>query len=153
MIGRGSCRWHKTALFSALFSTNIYFWLDMGYFQPNAHGNPLLNLWSLGVEEQFYLFIPLLSLLLWKIRRKALIYAYSIGLLLSLALCLYLGHRGDSTTAFYLLPTRAWEFLAGGMLALAPQAVDSWRFRVPGGRVLSSDTHAAIYQWAEFQSL
>jgi peptidoglycan/LPS O-acetylase OafA/YrhL len=76
----------QTALFSTLFSTNIYFWMDMGYFQPNAHGNPLLHLWSLGVEEQFYLIIPIALLVLWKIRRTLLVPALLVGFIASLAL-------------------------------------------------------------------
>lgn len=46
----------KTALSSAFFSTNLFFWKTSDYFAPNSHDNPLLNLWSLSVEEQFYIF-------------------------------------------------------------------------------------------------
>ncbi len=115
----------QTALFSTFFSTNIYFWLDMGYFQPNAHGNPLLHLWSLGVEEQFYLIIPIALLVLWKIRRTLLVPALVLGFVASLALCLVLGEMGQSTTAFYILPTRGWELLAGALLTVLPRAKKS----------------------------
>ena len=111
----------QTTLFSALFSTNLYFWLDMGYFQPSAHENPLLNLWSLGVEEQFYIFVPILTLALWRLLRGNLKAVFFLGLLSCLGLCLFLGKRGDSTTAFYILPSRAWELLAGAMLANLPR--------------------------------
>ena len=70
------------------FSTNLYFWLDMGYFQPNKHGNPLLNLWSLGVEEQFYIVIPFDLLLIWRFRQTILMPALILGFIGSLALWL-----------------------------------------------------------------
>jgi len=110
----------QTALFSAFFSTNLYFWLTMGYFQPHANGNALLHLWSLGVEEQFYIVIPLLTLALWKLLRTGLRATLFFLCMASLALCIVLGQRGDSTTAFYVLPTRAWELLAGALLADLP---------------------------------
>ncbi|MEG2327539.1 MAG: acyltransferase, partial [Akkermansia sp.] len=47
-----------TSNYSSYFSTNLYFWRYSGYFSPQAHDNPLLNLWSLGVEEQFYIILP-----------------------------------------------------------------------------------------------
>ncbi len=110
----------QTALFSTLFSTNFYFWLDMGYFQPNAHGNPLLNLWSLGVEEHFYIVVPLATWLVWVVARKRVLAVYAAATVGSLLLCVFLAGHGQSTTAFYILPTRAWELLAGALLALAP---------------------------------
>jgi peptidoglycan/LPS O-acetylase OafA/YrhL len=117
----------KTSLFSIFFSTNIYFWLDMGYFQPNALDNPLLNLWSLGVEEHFYIIIPVASLLLWKIWKNSLRIAFLLCFVASLILCVILGHKGESTTAFYILPTRAWELLAGALLAGVPRPKCSLR--------------------------
>ena len=62
----------RTVRSSALFITNTYFSRTTGdYFSPAAEENPLLNLWSLSVEEQFYLMIPLTLWLLWKFREKA----------------------------------------------------------------------------------
>lgn len=117
----------QTALFSTFFSTNIYFWLDMGYFQPDANANALLHLWTLGVEEQFYIVVPLLSLALWKISRTSLKPALYLLTFASLVLCVVLGEKGISTTAFYILPTRAWELLAGALIADLPQAQKSLR--------------------------
>jgi peptidoglycan/LPS O-acetylase OafA/YrhL len=115
----------RTALFSSFFSTNLYFWLDMGYFQPDAHDNPLLHLWSLGVEEQFYIVIPIALLLLWRVKPQALFPAISLCFIGSLALCLLFGPLGQSTTAFYVLPTRGWELLAGALIAILPRPKES----------------------------
>ena len=54
----------------ALFSSNILFWLTSGYFETAAELKPLLHTWSLGVEEQFYVFFPLLLMLLWRRGRR-----------------------------------------------------------------------------------
>jgi peptidoglycan/LPS O-acetylase OafA/YrhL len=115
----------QTAFFSALFSTNIYFWVDIGYFQPNANGNPLLHLWTLGVEEQFYIIIPVVTTLLWRFMAASVKPILFLGLFLSLILCGVLGEKGQSTTAFYILPTRAWELLAGAMISNLPRSKTS----------------------------
>ncbi|MDB5499456.1 MAG: acyltransferase 3 [Phenylobacterium sp.] len=107
---------------SGLFLTNIAFTTAYGYFTPGAQQNPLLHLWSLGVEEQFYLVWPLLLALLSLTAQRWVRLAAAAGLMiLSLAAAQWLiGHNG-SVWAFFLFPTRAWEFLAGGFLALAPR--------------------------------
>lgn len=122
----------QTALAGTAFSANLYFWLTMGYFQPTAHENPLLHLWSLGVEEQFYIVIPLLLPFLWRFMRSATMAILLVGSLLSLLLCIVLGHAGESTTAFYILPTRAWELLAGALICRLPDARPSSRASVLG---------------------
>jgi len=115
----------QTALFSTAFSTNLYFWLSMGYFQPSAHANPLLHLWSLGVEEHFYLIIPIAFPLILKFRKKMIMPSIALAGVVSFLCCLYFGQRGDSTTAFYILPTRAWEMLAGAMICRVATPVNS----------------------------
>lgn len=112
----------QTSLFSIGFSTNIYFWFTTGYFQPDAHENPLLHLWSLGVEEHFYLITPLVLLLVWKWKRSWIFPVLLIASILSLLACVALGTNGQSTTAFYILPTRAWEMLAGALICRLPIA-------------------------------
>lgn len=113
----------RTVRSSALFITNIYFSRTTGdYFSPAAEENPLLNLWSLSVEEQFYLMIPLTLWLLWKFREKAVkpVLWGALGLSFFAAVC-HMGHL-EHNKAFYLLYCRAWELLAGCLLALAPAA-------------------------------
>lgn len=113
----------RTVRSSALFITNIYFSRTTGdYFSPAAEENPLLNLWSLSVEEQFYLMIPLTLWLLWKFREKVVkpVLWGVLGLSFFAAVC-HMGHL-EHNKAFYLLYCRAWELLAGCLLALAPAA-------------------------------
>lgn len=103
---------------SALFSVaNIHFFLQSGYFDESAVTKPLLHIWSLAVEEQFYLLFPLILLLL-KRRSEKLVKSVMCGLAaLSFAASALLT-ISDQPSAFYMLPTRAWELLAGGLMAL-----------------------------------
>jgi peptidoglycan/LPS O-acetylase OafA/YrhL len=115
LIGYG-----KSLLATLTFCANIYFWRDTNYFSALADQKPLLHLWSLGVEEQFYILFPLILILLarWWPRRALLIVAMlSVG---SLALNIIALRRGGSAPAFFLLPTRAWELGAGACVALMP---------------------------------
>ena len=100
-----------------LFISNVYFWKTSGYFAPSAELNPLLHTWSLSVEEQFYLFIPVLLIVA---HRKGM--RWITTLLIGLAICsltlnLWLIDT-KSSACFYLLPTRAWELLLGSLTAL-----------------------------------
>lgn len=107
------------AVFSLAFLSNIKFWLEAGYFDAASHEKWLLHTWSLAVEWQFYLLLPLVLLAVWKWRpgRRPLIVVMAAGLLVSLALTVAATSLRP-TAAFYLLPTRAWEMLAGGLACL-----------------------------------
>jgi peptidoglycan/LPS O-acetylase OafA/YrhL len=98
--------------------SNLWFWATAGYFSPDARGEPFLMTWSLGIEEQFYLFLPPLLLLLNRISRRVTLPAIAIITILSLALSVGFT-RSFPGEAFYLLPTRAWELGIGVLLALA----------------------------------
>lgn len=99
-----------------LFVANVYFGAHQGYFDASSAEKPLLHMWSLSVEEQFYLCFPLLVWLLHRHIRRALHPVVGMVMLGSL-LAAVIGVRLDPTQAFYLLPTRAWELLMGGLLA------------------------------------
>lgn len=101
----------------SFFSSNILFWREDNYFAPAAEENPLLHTWSLAVEEQFYIFFPLLLLLLWRFGKKPIFYVVLALSLFSLLLSEW-GWRNDSSANFYLLPTRAWELGAGAICAI-----------------------------------
>ena len=100
-----------------LFSSNILFFLESGYFDVVGELKPLLHTWSLGVEEQYYLLFPLLVLWLWKFGRRHVL-TVLIGLwLTSFALGEWWA-RFHPDAAFYLLPTRLWELLTGSIVAI-----------------------------------
>ena len=106
----------RHAAASAGFVANIAFWLEADYFAPAADTLPLLHLWSLGVEEQFYLAWPLLLALAARLGAgPRLLVALAGGL--SLLACLALT-PADASGAFFLPFTRFWELLAGAALAL-----------------------------------
>lgn len=101
-----------------MFVSNALFWKHSGYFDTGSHETWLLHTWSLSVEWQFYLLLPLGAALAWNWRRKSGVCALlaAVGVL-SLGCSIYASWRWPSA-AFYLLPTRAWEMLAGGMVWL-----------------------------------
>lgn len=106
-------------VFSALgLYANIQMWMLSGnYWGPAAESAPLLHTWSLSVEEQFYLFYPLLLLLLLKYLPKRVFTVILLGSFASFACCVY-ATAHHSNAAFYFLPTRAWELAAGCLLAI-----------------------------------
>ncbi len=107
-----------SAVAALLYVANVYFWQASGYFDPSAEYLPLLHTWSLSLEEQYYLLFPLAFVLAWRRFRDALPYALLLLAVISLALA----HRNavlNPTSNFYLLTSRAWELLAGAMLAVA----------------------------------
>jgi peptidoglycan/LPS O-acetylase OafA/YrhL len=102
----------KNTIASALFSANLMLLSETGYFDIDASLKPLLHLWSLGVEEQFYLIWPIALALTPRRFRLALIVAVMIGsFALNVAL---IGKYPDAT--FYLPFTRLWELMAGAIL-------------------------------------
>lgn len=106
-------------LFTLSFLSNIKFWHETGYFDAASHEKWLLHTWSLSVEWQFYLLLPLALLLLWKIKpNRSFISAMVLaGFALSLALSIVFTPL-EPVAAFYLLPARAWQLLAGGLVYL-----------------------------------
>lgn len=100
-----------------LFVSNILFWRTSGYFDLAAESKPLLHTWSLGVEEQFYLVFPLVIAVAWRFGIKRLALGLGLAAAISLAASAWLLDH-DALASFFLLPTRAWELLAGSLLAL-----------------------------------
>jgi len=98
------------AIYGLFFSNNIGFWLQNSYFSK-AEFNPLLHLWSLGVEIQFYLIVPLLA---WFFR-KSKVFLF-LALLGSFAACVFIVGISPKTS-FFMMPLRMWEFLLGFVVA------------------------------------
>lgn len=99
------------------FVANFAYWFEAGYFDKASELKPLLHLWSLGIEEQFYIFWPLL---LWVLLLRSYRNSYGPVLLIlvsSLLLSIY-AVQADRTMGFYSPLSRAWELLAGALLAL-----------------------------------
>ena len=115
----------RSAAWQALSGANFHFWFNTGYFESHAEEQPLLHTWSLAVEEQFYLVVPLLLLGLVRIpsprRNYIMLLCFAVGIVISLAVSIY-GVARHPAAAFYLLPTRAWELLCGAAVAVFPVA-------------------------------
>ncbi len=102
------------------FTSNFFFWFQTGYFDHAAVEKPLLHTWSLAVEEQFYLALPVL---LWALLRHGhgrlrLPVALAALGIASFVLCVWLMKTDRSASAFFMSPPRAWEFLIGGLVAV-----------------------------------
>jgi peptidoglycan/LPS O-acetylase OafA/YrhL len=97
------------------FISNFILWSEVDYFDQAAESKPLLHLWSLSVEEQFYIIWPLLVFLIWRKKRTFLIILISIGVTSFLFNVFAL--RRDPALAFYSPAARFWELMIGGALA------------------------------------
>lgn len=111
-----------SVMYATLLMANIYMRNEVGdYFSQDAEGIPLLHLWSLGVEEQFYIFWPLLLLLFaGKVSRK---YMWAVVTTFIVALLLYAQHKltQNAAKAYYSMPVRAFELLIGALIGFLPQ--------------------------------
>jgi peptidoglycan/LPS O-acetylase OafA/YrhL len=99
----------------SLFASNIVLWSEAGYFDVSSDSKPLLHLWSLGIEEQFYILWPLAALVVLRWRRHGgwLLLALLLGSFVLNAWWVVDKAKGT----FFLLPTRAWELLLGASWA------------------------------------
>ena len=103
------------AVGGAAFLSNILLWREAGYFDNSAASKPLLHLWSLGVEEQFYIVWPVYVVLLWK-QRRAFIGLTLVLTLASFAYCVSQVHS-NPLVSFYSPLSRFWELAVGCLLA------------------------------------
>jgi peptidoglycan/LPS O-acetylase OafA/YrhL len=109
----------KSLMAAALLYANVLFYKSAGYFAAPSHEKPLLHMWSLAVEDQFYLTWPLLLMVLApRVSRGAVIVVAAALALASFAHAQAMV-LSDPDWAFYLLPARAWQLLVGVLLALA----------------------------------
>ncbi len=99
-----------------LFASNFLFWMEAGYFDEDVENKPFLHTWSLAVEEQYYIFFPVLLFMLWRYGRRSTLGAIVVLTVISFGLCLW-GARNASSANFYLLPFRMWELFIGSICA------------------------------------
>lgn len=107
------------SVYSLTFLSNIEFWLEAGYFDMASHEKWLLHTWSLSVEWQFYLILPVALGLVWKLKpgRQGQVVIVICALVASLAASASTTEAYPSAS-FFLLHTRAWEMLCGGLVFL-----------------------------------
>jgi peptidoglycan/LPS O-acetylase OafA/YrhL len=118
---------------AVLSLSNIWFASRIDYFNPQAEQDPLIHTWSLGVEEQFYLVVPILIVLGWKFFRSYLLLTLIVLTVASFILAVWMSDKHPQLS-FYMLPSRAWELLVGVIIALRERHL----------RNLVSDLQAAI---------
>jgi peptidoglycan/LPS O-acetylase OafA/YrhL len=127
------CQLGKHVSAGTAFIANLIFWQEAGYFDTASETKPLLHLWSLGVEEQFYLIAPAILVLM--VRTETIIRHWILALLFaSLISCIYFSNT-EKESAFYLPYNRFWELLCGALLALP--RVKNMSFRYFGDDVRS----------------
>ena len=111
------------ALSALAFVSNFAFSSDNGYFAMTAQSKPLLHTWSLSLEWQFYIWMPLVAWLVCHVasdatsKISAVIIALQVFAVLSLAWCLWVSQHDAMGSSFFSLRARAWEPLAGGLIA------------------------------------
>lgn len=110
---------YQSLISVATFSSNFLFWMETGYFEQASELKPLLHTWSLSVEEQFYIVFPLLLLFVTKFRYRTIMSIIVALSILSLIIAEMTLQR-DPSASFYLPMSRAWELLAGSILAMFP---------------------------------
>jgi len=126
------------------FSSNFVLWREAGYFDVSAETKPLLHLWSLGIEEQFYFFWPAAIYWAWK-KKVSVLGTTVVVLLASFALNIaFLPSKAVAT--FYMPFTRVWELLIGAVLAYIAQNGQalSWLRPAHPAEGRTADAHALV---------
>ncbi|MEO1153539.1 MAG: acyltransferase family protein [Pseudomonadota bacterium] len=116
----------ESIIATILFASNFLFWMESGYFDEGTENKPLLHTWSLAVEEQYYIFFPVMLLLLWRYGRRSALGTILVLTVISFGLCLW-GARNASSANYYLLPFRMWELFVGSICAFLATSAASQR--------------------------
>lgn len=116
---------YRRSLFSSLgFVANFWFWMEDSYVAEASKFKPLLHLWSLSLEEQFYLFLPIFIIWVYRFEKRTSVFILFFTALLSLIMADILSFN-KSEAVFYLLPFRIWEFLVGIIIAFVSRDQES----------------------------
>jgi peptidoglycan/LPS O-acetylase OafA/YrhL len=102
----------------SVFASNVLFWRTSGYFDTAAELKPLLHTWSLGVEEQYYVFFPILIILTWLLGKRWIPVMLGVVGVVSFVAGQWISAT-NPTAAFFLLPTRGWELVIGALVAFS----------------------------------
>jgi len=109
---------YSLSLFAVpLFSSNIAFYMDLGYFDTANELKPLLHTWSLSVEEQYYLLYPIFLLATWKFGKNRAPFALSLVVIASLLFAQWCS-TPHASFSFYMLPTRSFEIALGALVSM-----------------------------------
>jgi peptidoglycan/LPS O-acetylase OafA/YrhL len=119
-----------------VFSSNVVFWLQSGYFEAAAEKKPLLHTWTLAVEEQFYIIFPLLIIIFWRRGKNWLAVLFAVAAVASIGLAEW-GWWNHPVPNFFLAPTRAWELLIGSLLAVYYPMLHRRRYLPPVSQLVS----------------
>lgn len=146
------------ALTSVLFLSNIQYFREAGYFDAASHDKWLLHTWSLSVEWQFYLLLPLLLWFVWKLRptKSTVLTAIIMMLIASFVYSVWLTSIKPAA-AFFLFPARAWEMLTGGLVVFASHSklrlnkrlIENFGFSLIAISILTADPST----WPGWQAL
>lgn len=117
LLPKEMVEYSKSIIYSIFFSSNILFWSQDPYWATASNLKPLLHVWTLSVEEQFYLIMPILLIVMYKYFKRAMFSVLIIITFISLILAQYASYYFPDF-AFYMLPTRMWELFSGALLAV-----------------------------------
>jgi peptidoglycan/LPS O-acetylase OafA/YrhL len=132
----------KHSLGAAFFVSNFMFWGESGYFDQSADSKVLLHLWSLGIEEQFYIIYPLLLYTAWRFKIQPIV---TIAVLAAISFGLNIVSMTRSPAADFFLPqNRAWELMIGSFLAALEIRCGRATLDRPMGRFIISGIGAAL---------
>ena len=122
LLTADSKKFAESLIASLGFVSNFYFWITGGYFFIENELKPLLHLWSLSVEEQFYLFFPLFLYFIFKLFKKKITYLFWIISIssISFGINLFFLSKGHTDAIFFLFPARIWQFGIGVFFAFLP---------------------------------
>ena len=107
----------ESAISSIFFNSNHYFWFTgQKYGEETGLLVPLLHTWSLSIEEQFYIFFPIILLIIFRLNKKKINIMISLMLIVSFVIAVFAVNKFPMFN-FFILPTRGWELLAGSLIA------------------------------------
>ena len=116
----------KSLIATLFFYSNFYFWKNSPYFASDTDLEPLLHTWSLSIEEQFYIFFPIILIFVFKFFRKYLLIFFLISFFLSIISCQVFALKTGGNLNFYFTLSRSWELSLGAICAYSLKYEDNF---------------------------